>query len=188
MDIAICVVPCSTAEVRATDYESGGREFEISPGAPAPTSRRRFTHANNYLIVNRDGLAKRLIKPTSSTSGIRVAGRGRQRPRPRIAKGARSGGRWPKRVAPPQLRRASSVRPGKRSRTCRLHESNSCALSSAVLCAEQVFAHQCAGAAQAALTASRVTPSRPAISPIVRSSRSRSSSTSRWTAKATRSH
>jgi integrase len=42
------------------------------------------------------------------------------------------------------------VRSGRRSRTCRLHESSSCALSSAVLCAEQVFAHQCPGAAQAA--------------------------------------
>ena len=102
-------------------------------------------------LLNRDGLAKASRpSPQSSTSGIRVTRRGRQRPRPRIAKGARSGGRWPKRVAPPQLRRASGVRPGKRSRTCRLHESNSCALSSAVLCAEQVFAHQCAGAAQAA--------------------------------------
>ena len=71
-------------------------------------------------------------------------------PRRAPGNGAWSGGRWPKRVAPPQLRRASGVRPGRRSRTCRLHESNSCALSSAVLCAEQVFAHQCAGACRTA--------------------------------------
>jgi hypothetical protein len=121
--------------------------------------------------LNRDGLAKASRpSPLSSTSGIRVARRGRRRPRPRIAKDARPGGRWPKRAAPPQLRRASGARPGRRPEhadsTKVIH-----VLSRPLSFVPSRYSRTSARARRRRLLApSRVTPSRPAISQIVRSS------------------
>src|SRR5690348_18369808 len=87
-------------------------EFSLPRSFPSCRNVNAAMSGQRVQRLNRDDLAKASRPgPLSSTSGIRVARRGRRRPRPRIAKGARSGGRWPKRVAPPQLRRASGVRP-----------------------------------------------------------------------------